>query len=132
MHRVLEAVPRVEGGAQRRTYRKERIFLWIDRSAAWFSAGLVFLYFLSGFGMTKPDFVHQVTGGLITWRVSYDMHNVLEIPLIVVFLFHTFMGVRRTLLRRTKHRRTAAWTALSAGTLMLGFLLVLALGPTGF
>lgn len=109
----------------------ERALARIDRYAAWFSAILLFLYFVSGFGMTKPDLVPLMTGGLISWRVAYDMHNVLHIPLLVVFTFHTFTGLRRALLRTTRRSRPAAWIAVGLGLIVLGYLLTLALYQSG-
>jgi cytochrome b subunit of formate dehydrogenase len=109
----------------------ERVFARLDRYAAWFSAILLFLYFVSGFGMTKPDLVPLMTGGLVSWRVAYDMHNVLHIPLVIVFTFHTFTGVRRALLRATRHRRLTAWIAAGLGLIVLGYLLTLSLFRAG-
>lgn len=112
-------------------HRVERVFAKVDRYAAWLSAVLLLLFFVSGFGMTKPALVNRLTGGLITWRVAYDLHNLLHIPLMVTFTVHTFTGVRRALLRRTKQRRTTAWIAAGLGVAVLAFLLTLALSPTG-
>ena len=112
-------------------HRAERAFAQLDRYAAWLSAILLFLFFISGFGMTKPELVSRLTGGLITWRVAYDLHNLLHIPLMVTFTIHTFTGIRRVLLRRTKSRRSTAWVAAGLGVLVLAFLLTLALSPTG-
>jgi len=109
----------------------ERILLHLDRTAAWLSAGLLFLYFLSGFGMTKPDLVATMTGGLFSWRVAYDIHNTLHIPLVIVFTFHTFTGLRRALLRTTRRSRLAAWAAASLGLIVLGYLLTLILYQSG-
>ena len=105
-----------------------RGLLWIDRAAAWLSAALLLLYLISGFGMTKPLLVEQVTGDVITWRVAYDMHNLLHIPLIVGFTIHTFMGLRRAITRVTRKRGLAIAVALLAGGGILSFLLMLSLG----
>jgi cytochrome b subunit of formate dehydrogenase len=109
----------------------ERVLVRVDRYAAWLSAILLFLYFVSGYGMTKPDLVPFMTGGLISWRVAYDMHNVLHIPLLIVFTFHTFTGVRRALLRATRRRRLTAWMAAGLGLIVLGYLLTLSLYQSG-
>jgi cytochrome b subunit of formate dehydrogenase len=109
----------------------ERALARIDRYAAWLSAILLFLYFVSGFGMTKPDLVPRMTGGLVSWRVAYDMHNVLHIPLLVVFTFHTFTGLRRALARATRRSRLAAWVAAGLALAILGYLLTLALSKSG-
>jgi|GEM_PF-950705 cytochrome b subunit of formate dehydrogenase len=113
-------------------HRAERAFAQLDRYVAWASALLLFLFFISGFGMTKPDLVSSLTGGLVTWRVAYDMHNTLQIPLMLAFTIHTFSGLRRALLRRTKRRRATAWIAAGIGLAVLGYLLTLALSPAAF
>lgn len=105
-----------------------RALLWIDRAAAWLSAALLLLYLISGFGMTKPLLVEQLTGGVITWRVAYDMHNLLHVPLIIGFTIHTFMGLRRAITRLTRRRGLALTIALVAGAGILSFLLMLSLG----
>ena len=111
--------------------RAEAFFARVDRYTAWSSAILLFLHVVSGFGMTNPDFVGRLTGGLVSWRVAYDMHGMLHIPLIVVFTIHTFTGIRRILLRRTKRRRMSAWVAVGLGALVMAYLLSIALSPTG-
>ena len=109
----------------------ERVLARIDRYAAWLSALLLFLYFVSGFGMTKPDLVPRMTAGIISWRVAYDMHNVLHIPLLIMFTFHTFSGLRRALARTTRRSRLAAWIAGGFGLVVLAYLLTLALRTSG-
>ena len=78
--------------AARTTKRRLPIERWlsrIDRLAAWGSAALLFLYLVSGFGMTKPILIERMTAGVINWRVAYDLHNNLHIPLIVGFTLHS-------------------------------------------
>ena len=126
---TLAARPAARPSAARRS--AERVLARVDRYAAWLSAILLFLYVVSGFGMTKPDLVPSMTGGLVSWRVAYDMHNVLHIPLLIVFTFHTFTGLRRALARTTRRSRPAAWIAAGLGLIILGYLLTLALYKSG-
>lgn len=115
----------------RRTARAESVFARIDRYSAWLSGILLFLHVISGFGMTNPELVTRLTGGLVSWRVAYDMHGVLHIPLIVVFTIHTFMGIRHILLRKTKRKRMTAWVAAGLGAIVMAYLLTIALSPGG-
>ena len=108
----------------------ERFLTGIDRLAAWSSAMLLFLFIVSGFGMTNPELVGRMSGGLFTWRVAYDLHTGLNIPLMVVFTMHTFLGIRRMLIRSTRRRRTASWVAAGLGAAVLAFLLTLGLAPS--
>ena len=112
----------------RRRWPVERWLSRIDRTAAWVSALLLLLYLVSGFGMTKPGLVERATGGLVSWRVAYDMHNILHIPLIVVFAIHTITGIRRSLIRTTRSKRIAGLIAAPVGVVFAGYLLFLSLG----
>jgi hypothetical protein len=116
----------------RRRRAAARVFVRVDRYAAWLSAILLFLFFVSGFGMDKPAFLSRLTGGLVTWRVSHTLHTLLDIPLMIVLALHTIGGIRRVLLRSGKRRRVHTVVAAGVGTAMFGFLLALLLGPAGF
>ena len=108
----------------------ERFLTGIDRLSAWSSAVLLFLFLVSGLGMTRPELVGRISGGVLTWRVAYDLHNSLYIPLMIVFTLHTFLGVRRMLIRSTRRRRAASWVAAGLGTAVLVLLLTLGLTPS--
>jgi cytochrome b subunit of formate dehydrogenase len=116
------------GGTARRSRTFGCVLQRLDRYAAWLSALLLLLFLISGFGMTKPVLVGRMTGGLITWRVAYDMHNLLHIPLIVGFAIHTFMGLRRALTRTTRRKKLAGAISAAVALVVLGFLLTLSQG----
>jgi hypothetical protein len=99
----------VNEGAVRRPIRIEWLLSRLDNVAAWLSAAVLFLYIVSGYGLTRPE----------------SIHNGLYIPLLVVFVFHTFTGLRRALIRTTKRKVVAGWIAVGAGTLALAYLALL-------
>jgi len=109
----------------------ERTLLRVDRLAAWLSAALLFLYFVTGFALNKPAFVSSMTGGLLSYRLARDIHYNLHVPLIVAFTFHTIIGLRRALHRKTRRSRLAAWIAIGIGVIVLGYLLALGLYGNG-
>jgi predicted heme/steroid binding protein len=69
---------------------KRRPNMWlvkIDRFSAWVLLAAMFLYFLSGYGMTK---------GIINTRFSTLLHtNILPLVIMISFTIHTFLSVRR-------------------------------------
>ena len=84
-----------------------------------------------GFGTTKLDLVSRMTEGLVSWRVAYDMHSVLHVPLLVAFTSHTFADLRCALARTTRRSRLAAWLGAELGLIILGCLLRPALSRSG-
>ncbi|MDD5264005.1 MAG: hypothetical protein PHU43_04120, partial [Candidatus Bipolaricaulis sp.] len=80
-------------------FRLERVLFLFDRFAAWGSAVVLVLYVVSGFGLTRAEHVASLTGGLLDRRSAFTLHNNLYIPFLVFFGFHTFMGLRRALIR---------------------------------
>jgi len=127
--KAQEAVPAMTSdGSERAMQRRISVERWLsrlDRLAAWLSAALLLLYLVSGFGMTKPILIERMTGGLINWRVAYDLHNGLHVPLIIGFTLHTFMGLRRSMIRLTKRKALAGAVAVTTAGLVLAFLLTL-------
>jgi cytochrome b subunit of formate dehydrogenase len=109
-----------------RGVRVESLLVRLDRLAAWGSAILLILYVVSGYGLTRPARVTDLTGGVVAPRLAFTLHNNLYIPLLILFAFHTFMGVRRALIRTTRRRRVASWIAIGTGALVVTYLAVLA------
>jgi len=111
--------------AVRRPLRIEWLLSRLDNVTAWLSAAVLFLYIVSGYGLTRPESIVRLTGGIMTPDLALAIHNSLYIPLLVVFVFHTFMGLRRALIRTTKRKVVAGWIAAGAGALALAYLALL-------
>jgi hypothetical protein len=109
----------------RRPMRLEGLFLRLDHLSAWISAAVLFLYVLSGYGLTRPDSVARWTGGLMTQDLAYTLHNNLYIPLVIFFVLHTGMSLRRALFRATRRKAVSGWTAVGVGVLALAYLVLL-------
>jgi thiosulfate reductase cytochrome b subunit len=112
-------------GRALRRVRLEWLLSRLDRLAAWASAALLVLYIVSGYGLTRPAQVTRLTGGLVAPRLAFTLHNNLYIPLLVFFAFHTFMGLRRALIRSTRRKSIASWIAVGTGAVVVGYLAVL-------
>lgn len=113
------------GNQGRGKIRWERLFSRLDHVAAWISALILVLYIVSGYGLTRADSTQALTGGLMNQGRAYALHNNLYIPLLITFAFHTFMGVRRALIRTTRKKLVAGWVTAGAGALALVYFLVL-------
>ena len=114
-----------EQDRKRRPIRLEWLLSRLDNVTAWLSAAVLFLYIMSGYGLTRPESIVRLTGGIMTPGLAYAIHNHLYIPLLVVFVFHTIMGLRRALLRATRRKLIAGWIAAGAGALALAYLALL-------
>jgi cytochrome b subunit of formate dehydrogenase len=115
----------INQGAVRRPLRVEWLLSRLDNVAAWLSAAVLFLYVVSGYGLTRPESIVRLTGGIMTPDLAYTIHNGLYIPLLVVFVFHTFMGLRRALIRTTRRKLVAGWITAGVGSLALAYLALL-------
>ena len=111
--------------AVRRPLRIEWLLSRLDNVTAWLSAAVLFLYIVSGYGLTRPESIVRLTGGIMTPGLAYTIHNSLYIPLLVVFVFHTIMGLRRALIRTTRRKVIAGWIAAGVGALALAYLALL-------
>ncbi len=92
---------------------------------AWLSALVLVLYIVSGFGTTRPEETLAWTGGIMTQARAYAIHDALYAPLLVTFVFHTLVGLRRVVLR-AKRRRVVGWVAGVSSALALAYLIALA------
>jgi len=86
----------------------------LDRLAAWILLGTMFIYFISGYGMTK---------GIIDTKLATQLHNSI-LPLIVLtaFTVHTFYAIRLAF------KRWGIWDSFGKYLLVLVYLIFI----TGF
>jgi len=115
----------INQGAVRRPLRIEWLLARLDNVAAWLSVAVLFLYIVSGYGLTRPESTVRLTAGIMSPELAYTIHNHLYIPLLVVFVFHTIMGLRRVLIRATRRKLVAGWVAAGVGALAVAYLALL-------
>lgn len=65
----------------------------IEKAISWLLVLAMVLYVVSGFGITKSEQVTSMTGGLITKGVSYQIHNTLLIPTILLTVLHIIFSL---------------------------------------
>lgn len=86
----------------------------IDRIFAWILLASIFLYFLTGYGMTK---------GIINGGFASKLHlDILPLIVIVAFTIHTFLAIRLTLMRwRVWNKASMAILILIYLSFLIGF-----------
>jgi thiosulfate reductase cytochrome b subunit len=61
----------------------------------WTLLALLFLYVISGFGILYSWIIEPITFGLLTKAFSYELHNYLLVPFVIVLLIHIFLVLRK-------------------------------------
>lgn len=60
----------------------------------WLLLAVVVLYFITGFGITQFRVVEFLTFGLLSKSISFQVHDNLWIPLVVLLGLHIYQWVR--------------------------------------
>ena len=56
---------------------------------------VIILYLISGFGITQFRIVEAATFGLLGKALSFQIHDYLWIPFVVLLLLHIYQGLRK-------------------------------------
>jgi hypothetical protein len=91
-----------------------RIF---GRIIAWVLVVVFVAYVFTGYGITNPEVVVRLTGGLLTHTYSLYLHMALALPVLVLVMVHVLLGLRFALIR---------W-GVKDGVLLNVFILILGL-----
>jgi len=65
------------------------------RIVHWLLLAVVALYFISGLGITQFRTVESVTLGLLTKPLSFQMHDFLWIPFVILLALHIYQATGR-------------------------------------
>lgn len=92
-----------------------------NRLLVWPTLVLFIILVISGYGITNPVTVSELTGGLFADRLlSFQIHSALVLPAMTLLLIHILIAIRSTLIRwGVKNGRL-----LSAFLILLGALTV--------
>jgi thiosulfate reductase cytochrome b subunit len=60
----------------------------------WLLLAVIVLYLLTGFGITEFRIVEQVTFGLLSKSLAFQIHDYLLIPFIVLLVLHIYQGAK--------------------------------------
>ena len=89
----------------------------INRILVWITLILLVVLIISGYGITNPGFVSDLTGGIFTRAFSLSTHLRLAFALLILLTVHVLIGAKAALTR---------W-GVKDGKLLNVFLLVLGL-----
>ena len=88
----------------------------INRILVWPTLILVIVYVFSGYGMTNPALIGELSGGALNRTASIYLHTTLTVPVLLLLLIHILIGMRSALTR----------AGVKEGTLLDAFLVLLA------
>ena len=66
----------------------------------WPTLVLFVAFVIVGYGITKPEIVNALTGGVLTRSVSIYLHTVLTAPVLILIMIHVLIDVKLALDRR--------------------------------
>jgi cytochrome b subunit of formate dehydrogenase len=89
----------------------------LNHAIVWLLAFLLILLAVTGYGITNPQVVDELTGGILTHPLSLYLHTLLDFPVFVLLMIHVLIGLRSALLRR----------GVKDGKMLSAFLLILGL-----
>jgi hypothetical protein len=70
----------------------------------WTLLAIVFVYIISGFGILYYQIIETVTLGILTKALSYEIHNYLLIPFLVVLAIHIFLALGKKKGKKIKNK----------------------------
>ena len=65
----------------------------------WILLFLILMLIISGYGLTKPNLIHFLTGGMIDYQTALSIHTSLDAPFLILLLIHVVIGIRFSLMR---------------------------------
>ena len=71
----------------------------INRIIVWFLLFFMILLIVTGYALTKPNLIHSLTGGIIDYRTAFDLHTLLDVPLLILLLIHVIIELKFSLIR---------------------------------
>lgn len=66
----------------------------LRRIIRWLLAIIIAMYIISGFGITEFRVVESLTFGLLTKVLSFQVHEYLWLPLVVLLALHIYLSFR--------------------------------------
>lgn len=71
----------------------------INRVIVWVLLFFMILLVVTGYGLTKPNLIFSLTGGIINYWTASSLHRLLDLPLLVLLLIHVIIEVKFSLMR---------------------------------
>ena len=71
----------------------------INRTLIWATLVLLGFFVTCGYGITNPELVGGLTGGVLNRSISIYFHTILAPPVLILLMVHVLIALRFTLIR---------------------------------
>ena len=71
----------------------------INRAIVWVLLSFMILLIVTGYGLTKPNLIYSLTGGLVDYWAALHLHTLLDVPLLILLLIHVIIEIKFSLMR---------------------------------
>ena len=71
----------------------------MNRAIVWVLLFFMILLIVTGYGLTKPNLIYSLTGGLVDYWAALRLHTLLDVPLLILLLIHVIIEIKFSLMR---------------------------------
>jgi len=57
------------------------------------------VFFVTGYGLTKPNTIRSLTGGVLNYKTALYLHTLLDVPLFFLLAIHVIIEIKFSLMR---------------------------------
>jgi thiosulfate reductase cytochrome b subunit len=86
-------------GARQMERTSDHYLKKLNRLLVWPTLVLFVIFVISGYGITNPGLVSELTGGVLTRAVSLKLHLDLAFPILMLLTIHVLIGAKSALAR---------------------------------
>lgn len=96
----------------------------MNRAIVWVLLFFMIMLVITGYGLTKPNLIYSLTGGLIDYWVAFNLHTLLDVPLLILLLIHVIIEIKFSFMRwGFKNQKLLNFLMLMLGTIFLILIL---------
>jgi hypothetical protein len=77
----------------------DRFLTKFNRVLVWLTLVLSVVFLISGYGITNPELIRELTGGVFTRAISLNLHLNLAFPVSALLTIHVLIGAKSALAR---------------------------------
>ena len=77
----------------------DRFLTKLNRVLVWLTLVLFIVFTISGYGITNPELIRELTGGVFTRTISLNLHLKLAFPVLALLTIHVLIGAKSALTR---------------------------------
>lgn len=77
----------------------DRFLTKFNRVLVWLTLVLSVVFLISGYGITNPELIRELTGGVFTRAISLKLHLNLAFPVSALLTIHVLIGAKSALAR---------------------------------